>query len=430
MSTLSDVLLRERRARAFLLTYAQSSLGTGAAMVALMVIAYEREPSPWAITAVLLAYDLPPGFLGPLAGAAVDRFSRRWCAIAADLIRACAFVGIALVGDLPLTIAFAFLAGAGSALWSPAALASLPSLVDRERVPAATSVYGGITDAGRTVGPALAAAAFPLIGGDGVMLANGVTFGISALILCTIQFGQRVEEETSEERPSFMSEVVEGLRGTVRIPAARVVVIASTGIILFASMVNVAELPLANDLGVGASGFALLLTAQGVGVVIGSLSGARRGGMRDYERRYVAGAAAVAIGLIAMSVLPWFVAVLATFAAFGLGNGLVVVHERLMFQLVLPERLMGRAYALLDALGAWAFAIAYLIAGATVSLLGARGAIAVAGAGVVLVTLYSVVALKRAALPAIDSDTVAGLATADDAARTEVPAAPLHGGNE
>lgn len=397
MNSLSYVLLRERRARAFLLTYAQSSLGTGAAMVALMVVAYQREASPWAITAVLLAYDLPPGFLGPLAGAAVDRFPRRLCAIVADVVRAGAFIGIALVHSLEPTIALAFVAGAGHALWSPAALASLPSIVDRERLPAATSVYGGITDTGRTIGPALAAALFPLIGGDGVMLANGVTFAISAVVLSMLSFGGAVVQK--QDRQPFLRDVAEGLRGTTRVPVARVVVIASTAVILFASMINVAELPLAKDLGVGASGFALLLTGQGVGVVLGSLSGARRGGLADYKGRYAAGVLAVALGLIALSVLPWFVAALVAFAVFGVGNGLVVVHERLIFQVALPERMMGRAFALLDALGAWAFAAAYLIAGATVSALGARGAIAVASAGVLAATLYSTVALRRAPDP-------------------------------
>src|SRR4051794_41923221 len=101
----------ERRARAFLLTYLQSSLGTGAAAVALFVLAYDREPSPWSITLVLLAYDLPPGLLGPFVGALVDRVSRRWCVIAADLIRVAAFAGIAVVDSVEATAAFAFVAG-------------------------------------------------------------------------------------------------------------------------------------------------------------------------------------------------------------------------------------------------------------------------------------------------------------------------------
>ena len=155
------MLRGEHRARAFLLTYAQSSLGTGAAAVALFVIAYERKPSPWAITAVLLAYDLPPGILGPFVGALVDRVSRRWCVIAADLVRVGAFAGLAAVDSIEATVAFAFLAGAATALYRPAALAALPSLVPPDRLPAVTSIYGSLTDVGRTIGPALAAVGVP-----------------------------------------------------------------------------------------------------------------------------------------------------------------------------------------------------------------------------------------------------------------------------
>jgi MFS family permease len=219
-------------------------------------------------------------------------------------------------------------------------------------------------------------------------------------VLAAIPFGEAVPREPGEEEPpTFMQEVREGLRETMRVPLARVVVITSTGVILFASMLNVAELPLAHELGAGASGFAILLTAQGIGVVLGSLSGARRGGLVDYKSRYLVGAVAVGIGMAAMSALPWFAAAFVAFAVFGLGNGLQVVHERLIFQLSIPQRLMGRAFALLDALGAWAFALAYLIAGATVSLLGTRGAIAVAAGGTAAITLYALVALRRSPDP-------------------------------
>jgi MFS family permease len=390
-----DMLRGERRARAFLLTYLQSSLGSGAAIVALFVLAYDREPSPWSLTVVLLAYDLPPGLLSPFLGALVDRVSRRWCVIAADLLRVAAFAGIAVADSIAATVAFAFLAGAATALYRPAALAALPSLVDAERLPAVTSIYGSLTDVGRTVGPALAAVAFPLVGADGVMMINAATFAISAVVLSSISFGEAVESEPAEER-SFISEVREGLQVATSGALVRAVVIASTGVILFASMLNVAELPLAHDLGVGASGFALLLTANGIGVVLGSLSGARPGGLSEYKGRYVGGVAAVAAGLLAMSLLPWYLAALVAFVAFGIGNGLVVVHERLIFQLSIPPRLMGRAFALLDALGAWGFVTAYLVAGLTVSQLGARGAIGVAAGGMAAVLLYAAVALRRA----------------------------------
>jgi hypothetical protein len=133
---------------------------------------------------------------------------------------------------------------------------------------------------------------------------------------------------------------------------------------------------------------------------VGSLTGARGGGLGAYKRRYVGGMASIALGMLAMSVLPWYGAVLVAFVGFGLGNGLVVVHERLIFQMAIPQRLMGRAFALLDALGAWGFVTAYLVAGLTVSALGAAGAIGVAAGGMAVVLLYAAVALRRAQAPA------------------------------
>jgi MFS family permease len=410
----------ERRARAFLLTYAQSALGTGAAAVALFVLAYDREPTPWAITVVLLAYDLPPGILGPFLGALVDRVSRRWCVIAADLVRVAAFAGIAVVDSIEATVALAFLAGAATALYRPAALAALPSLVERERLPAVTSIYGSLTDVGRTVGPALAAVGFPLVGGSGLMMINAATFAISAVVLSTLRFGDKVAGPATDAAPSFVREVREGLQVATSGRVVRTVVIASSGIILFASMLNVAELPLAHDLGVGASGFALLLTAQGIGVVAGSLSGARRGGLGEYKVRYALGGVAVAAGLIAMSVLPWYGAALVAFVVFGIGNGLVVVHERLIFQLAIPQRLMGRAFALLDALGAWGFVTAYLVAGLTVSALGAPGAIGIAAGGTVAVVVYAALALRHAPDPVLPPEPGDGPAAVDDLASEPV----------
>src|SRR3954451_18186238 len=116
MSKLLKDLRGQHRARVFLLTYLQSSLGTGAAAVALFVLAYDREPSAWSITVVLLAYDLPPGLLGPFVGALVDRVSRRLCVIAAGFMRGGACAGIGVVDSIEATVALAFLAGAATAL--------------------------------------------------------------------------------------------------------------------------------------------------------------------------------------------------------------------------------------------------------------------------------------------------------------------------
>src|SRR5689334_9989703 len=136
------LLRAEPQARRFFLAYGQSALGTGVAYVALLLIAYQRFHSPWAIALVLLADYVPPMLLSPLFGAAADRWSRRNCAVIADTARAVAYIGIALVHGIGPTVAFAFLAGTGTALFKPSIMAGLPSLVQRTRLSQATALYG------------------------------------------------------------------------------------------------------------------------------------------------------------------------------------------------------------------------------------------------------------------------------------------------
>ena len=159
-----EVLRHERRARVFFAALAQSSLGNGAAYVALLLIALDRLDSAWAISAVLIADLLPAMVLGPLFGAIADRFSRRACCVVADLLRAGAFGGIALVDSFEATVALALVAGVGTALFTPAALSALPSLVEKQRLAPATALFGMFSDLGFTVGPVLAAVGL-LLGG-------------------------------------------------------------------------------------------------------------------------------------------------------------------------------------------------------------------------------------------------------------------------
>jgi hypothetical protein len=392
MSQLLAVLREERRARWFLLANTQSTIGSGAALVALMVLAYDRLHSPWAISLVLLADFLPSMLLGPIFGAAADRWSRRGCAIAADVVRAGAFVGIGLVHSFTATVVLATLAGAGTALFSPAVLAALPTLTSAGRSAAVTSLYGATRDIGRTLGPLAAAIAFPLIGAENLMVVNGATFAISALVIAFVPFGPGADDVT---RRGIMQEAREGLTVTWRIAGVQVVLWASTLVIVFAAMVNVGELLLARKLGAGASGFAILMVAMGLGVVSGSLLGSRGGALSVLKARYLAGILLVAAALLGLAAAPGYVTALLAFFALGLGNGLVNVHERLIFHAAVPARLMGRAFAVLDTLGGWGFAAAFVGAGAIIAGLGTRAMFGVAGAGALVVWVLAWVSLRR-----------------------------------
>ena len=395
MSAVLAVLRREPRARWFLLANAQSTIGTGAATVALVVIAYDRMRSPWAIALVLLADFLPVMLLGPLFGAAVDRWSRRGCMVVADVVRGVAFVGLGLVSSYEATVAFALLAGVGTALFSPAVLAALPSLVAPERRAAVTSLYGVTRDIGRTLGPLVAAVAFPLIGAANLMIVNGATFAISATVVALLPFGAALGSLSAGGYRELLREAREGLTVTARMPGVRVVLWSSTAVIVYAAMVNVGELLLAHDIGIGASGYAALMVAVGVGVVCGSLLGASGGALHEMKARYTLGILLIGVSILGLAAADSFAIAMLGFFGTGVGNGLVNVYERLIFHAAVPDRLMGRAFAVLDTVGGWGFAAAFIGAGAVIAALGTRGMFVVAGAMGIAVWIVAWLSFRR-----------------------------------
>jgi MFS family permease len=391
-----ELFTREPRARWFFGALLQSALGTGAGYVALLLIAYDRWHSPWAITLILLADLLPAMLLGPVFGAAADRWSRKWCVVVADLLRFGAFAGIAVAESFGLTLALALVAGCGTGLFTPASLAALPGLVEPKRLPTATSVYAALGDLGFTVGPAVAAVV--LLFGTPEQLAglNGVTFGVSAIVLGWLAFGQAPAAADSS-RPSLFREALQGLAATAGMPGIRALLGVSAGALFFAGLFNVAELPFAEDiLDSGEVGYSVLATSFGVGFVAGSLTGTKGGAPAVLKRRYRLGLLVLAVGFLLSGLAPGFAAAMGAFVLGGFGNGMVIVFERQLIQATVPDRLAGRIFGVKDALTAWAFGLAFISAGALITLIGVRELLVAAGVGGVVAWLVSLRALARA----------------------------------
>jgi MFS family permease len=393
-----DLLRHERVARVYLAVLAQSALGNGAAYVALLVVAYERFHSAWAISLILMADLAPAGLFGPILGAAADRWSRRNCLIVSDVVRGVAFLAIALIDGFPATVALALLAGVGTGLFNAASLAAVPSLVKPDRLSAATALYGAITDLGFILGPALAALVLLLGGPELILLANAATFAVSAVVLSRLSFGAApVLDDQVRQRPGLLREAREGLAAIAGMVGVRAVLIASGAMLLAAGLFNVAELPFAEDeLGVGNAGFAVLSAIYGLGFVTGSLSGSRGGESPVLKKRFLGGLALVGAAFVACGIAPGFAAAIPAFAVAGIGNGLLLVYERLLIQTTVDDSVMARVFGVRAGLGAWAFAVAFIAAGGLIEAFGVRTVLVIAGVGGLLVWGLSRFALRHA----------------------------------
>jgi MFS family permease len=390
-----ELLRAESRARVFFAVMTQSAVGTGAGYVALLLIAYERFRSPWAISLVLIADLVAPMIFGPLFGAMADRWSRRSCAVAADLISAVAFVGVAVVDGFAATVAFALLAGVGAALFMPATLASLPSLVTEKRLPAATALYGAIRYVGLASGPAVAALVLIAAGPEAILFANAATFATSMLCLLTIDFGRAPIRELGDEL-SLFADARAGLRATRGIRGLRTLLFASGAALFFGGLLNVAELPfVTGDLGGSEAAYACVVALAGLGIAAGSLSGGAGGAPKQLRDRFLFGMMVMALGFLVSGLSGRWELLLITFVLAGFGNGVMLVNERLMLQELVPDHLAARVFGIRDALTAWAYAIAFTGAGVMASISGARSVMITSGAGVLLVWFITTARMRR-----------------------------------
>jgi MFS family permease len=381
----------ERRARWFFAAHLQGALGTGAGYVALLLLAYEQLGSAWGATAVLIADLAPAMLLGPLLGGLIDRTSRLGCAIAAELIGALAFAGLVFAhGTLPL-IALALAAGLGSALLRPATCALLPAVVHPASLSGANGLFGAVREIGQLIGPAVAAAVLLIAEPELVLALNAVTFAASAVLMTRLRGNLRpvTPGDEDEEAPTNVLSVL-------RDPLVRSLVLTSGAVMLVAGATNVAELVLAQDqLGGGRSGFALLVSAFGCGMLAGSLLGPRNDGA--LRNRYLMAIALLGVGLLGTAASPVLPAAMIAFAVAGIGNGLFLVTVRVLMQKLIPEQAHGRAFGLLDAIDSWGFGAAIVGGGALAASVGGRVTFAIAGALALLVLVAATRTVRRAA---------------------------------
>jgi MFS family permease len=382
----------------------QSELASGAAWVALVLIAYARLHSAWAVTFVLLADFLPGTFLSPLIGAAADRYGRRRMAILGDVLSAVAFVAIGLLGGFWTTVLFAFVAGTGACISSPALKAALPSMVKEPDRASVMVLSATARNLGWSVGPALCAAALLITGPAGVLVVNGVTFAFSALILSRLNFGAAADVPAEGRPESFTAELKEGFLATAEHPQVRWVLGAGAGIIIFAAIPNIAKPLLATQtLHASASMFGLMTAATGVGVVLGALYCATDRPLGTLLRRFLAGIGLLMFTLVGCGASPTIAVALVPYAVGGIATSLIQTNQSLFIVKAMPDHLLGRTFGLFDALQNVTFTLAFLSAGALLALAGTRATFYVAAAGAAVV--YAVTAsglrasLRRSPLP-------------------------------
>lgn len=263
-----------------------SMLGDGIYVVAIAWQVYDLLNSPAALSAVLIAWNIPQVALLLVGGVVSDRLDRRAVMIAADLIRAAAIGGLALLAvtnsiEFWHLIVLVGLYGVGEAFFMPAFMAIVPDVVPQDLLVEANSLDQFVRPiAMRFVGPALGGLLIVMSDGD-ASLAFGfdaVSFVVSAACIA-LMTSRYLRERTTAGGQTLLKEIGEGLR-FVRSHAWLWVSLlaAAVGLLCFTGPYQVL-LPyiVKNDMQGSAGDLGAILAAGGVGAIVGSILMSQRG---------------------------------------------------------------------------------------------------------------------------------------------------------
>lgn len=278
-------LLRDRDYRLYWTGETVSGAGSGMAVVAMPLTAVlVLHAGAFAVGMLQATAWLPSLLIGLPAGAWVDRMRRRPVLVAADLVSLALFASVpvaASAGVLTIwqLVAVAFGGGMAQVFFTAAVSPFLRSVVKEEDRGEARAKMEAGTWAGQLAAPGLAGLAAQLLGAVTGLLANAVSFAISAYCLVRVR---AVEPETppapAGSRNSLWRDIAEGLTFLLREPYLRTMALyAGTANCAECVMDAVVVVFLVKTVGVGSGAAGGLMAVAGVGGLIGSLLATRVG---------------------------------------------------------------------------------------------------------------------------------------------------------
>lgn len=252
-----------------------SSLGTWLQTVAVGVLITELTGQAGWTGLVAAAAFLPIGVLSPIGGAMADRVDRRRWLLLTVIGETIFAVGLAVLtgtghANAPALTLLVFGGGSMVALGLPAFQAILPDLVPRDELLAASSLGLLQYNLGRVVGPALAGAVLAFGSYTWAFALNAVSYG--AVVLAVLLVRLPPPQPSEDADIGLWKRIVAGARGAAAEPGCRwaIITISVAAILLspFIALVPAVAEKLFDN---GRTGTSVLITAQGLGAVVGAL---------------------------------------------------------------------------------------------------------------------------------------------------------------
>ena len=345
-------------------------------------LVYDLTHSPALLGIFGFANQIPMLVLASVGGYVGDRYSRHRGVIATQtisMVLAFILAGLTLSHHIRewSLIAITFLVGIVNAFDVPIRQAFFVEMVGKEDLPNAIALNSSIFNGARVVGPAIAGFAIAWIGAGWCFFLNGLSFFAVILALMAMRI-QPQERKPSTESP--LQSLLQGFRFAMKDRPIRSALLLLSLLSLLGLQYSVFMPIFANDiLHAGARGLGLLMSAAGVGAVLGALQFAARTTYKGLAKWIAAMSIVCACGLIVFSQSHVFWLSAAVLFVVGFAATSQMAATNTTVQNRVPDELRGRVMAVYATMFMGVQPLGALLAGGIAKRIGAPFTLAIFG---------------------------------------------------
>jgi len=366
--------LKHRNFQLFIVGQLISLIGTWMQTTAQQWLVYRLTGSVALLGVFGFANQVPMLLLAWMGGYAGDRYNRHRGVI---VTQTCSMLLAFALAALTLThvirvwhlIVIAFLVGIVNAFDVPIRQAFFVHMVGKDDLPNAIALNSSIFNGARVIGPAVAGFTIVLVGEGWCFFLNGVSF-IAVLVALLMMRIERSEGQRAEESP--IRSFIQGFRFAMSDVPIRSALLLLSVLSLFGLQYAVFLPIYAKDiLHGGAKALGLLMSAAGVGAVLGALQFAARTQYKGLTRwmATTCTVCGIALMVIAAARTFWLCAVVLFVVGFAATSQMAATNT--MIQRRVPDEMRSRLMAVYATMFMGVQPIGALIAGGVAKHLGA-----------------------------------------------------------
>jgi len=362
-----------------------SNTGNWMEAVAQSWLVQQQTGSPFMVELLAASEFVPHAVLMLAAGWLADHYNRRKLLLAGQSVMMVLGAVLAAAAHLGwatpwVIIAISFAEGAAWASVTPSWQAVIPALVPRSELPSAIALNSAQFNTARLLGPMIAGALLSAASAAFVFDLNVVSFIGIVVVLAAIRVpeAELAAAHTSGGELMQSGGIRPALRWAVYEPGPRRIILGVFAFALLAAPVQGLMAPMADEvLHIGAHGYGILLSCLGAGAIAGALTLARL--PRSYPRHHLIPLSMLAFALCALVYggSRWPLLSGAALVVGGVFWVWSLASSTTAMQLLVPERLRGRAMSVLALATTGPLPLGHLLGGTVAHALGIRAGILV-----------------------------------------------------